>query len=477
MKRPIIPVLIGILAIFGSIRSQSSRASSAMPPAAIMTIDRLFPGLGNIGYDVIHYNLELSMNGKLRDPVLSGSVAIRLRTTTALSRLGLDFVGGSVKGVRVNGRPASFVRFGEKLSVSLPRAFKTRQLATVMVNYTIRPSLKIPLSQTGMAAGFGISQDGIVFTGQPDRGHAAFPCNDLPSDAASMSFRLSVPSGLSAIANGSLVRHQRSRGREIFTWRLETPITPQLTALAFGRFKMTPNGRVASITVRHALGAHVSAIARARLQDTARELRWLSAKLGAYPYKQYGALVSPGSIDGEALETATMSTFGSSTLDGNDGKRGALQILAHELVHQWFGDWVRVRNWSDLWLNEGHATYWGTRYVAEVTGTRKAWIAEFNDYQKNAANHDRNTDGSPAYPRNAKVLFSGARYEGGALVLIALERRVGERRFLQIERRFLVRFGGSSATTQNYIDTAAEIVGPSIRSFLQRWLYAPKTPR
>ena len=440
--------------------------------------DRLFPGLGNAGYDVERYDLDLRMTGRMRDPLLGGRVSITLRTTKPLRRVSFDLVGGRVGSASVDGVPAGVARAGEKLIVTPETRLASGSSTTIEIRYSVRPHARIPRSASGFAAGWSTSVDGVAFTGQPDRGHAAFPCNDLPSDAAAMSFRLSVPRGLTAIANGALIRRERVGRRTIFSWRLDHAIPPELTALGIGRFRIAatrPEGRV---KIRHAIGARVSHTARDRVHDTARELRWLTDRLGPYPFEQYGVLLVPGSIDGSALETATMSTFASNTLDGRGarGARGAIEILAHELVHQWFGDWVRPRTWSDLWLNEGHATYWGTRYSATVTGTIPAWTREFGGYRASRADHDRAGDGPPARPRSAKRLFGATRYEGGALVLLALERRVGEARFLRIERRFLRRFGGSTATTGDYIDTAVEVAGPSIRPFLERWLYAPTTP-
>jgi aminopeptidase N len=154
----------------------------------------------------------------------------------------------------------------------------------------------------------------------------------------------------------------------------------------------------------------------------------------------------------------------------------------------WFGDSVAPYAWSDLWLNEGHASWYEFLYAEEkgfLEGDTEFYpdptgYADFDDLMKAVYAHGdqwRAEDGPVALPTSADTLFAFQRYHGGALVLYALRQKIGAAAFQRIERAYVDRFKDRSVSTDDYIALAAQVSGRSdVVPFLRDWLYGTKTP-
>ena len=199
---------------------------------------------------------------------------------------------------------------------------------------------------------------------------------------------------------------------------------------------------------------------------TSRQMDWMVDRVGPYPFDLYGVLVAD-QIFVYALETQTLSLHPALLFDPEIvTPENADQILLHELAHQWYGDSVAPATWSDLWLNEGHATWYENTYAAEFHGL------DFEAFIRDAyANGDqwRADFGPVALPsQNDFDLFSPNVYEGGATVLYALRQVIGDRTFRELERRWAQRFKGESVTTDDFIAVCLEGLAPEPRSLPAR---------
>ena len=165
--------------------------------------------------------------------------------------------------------------------------------------------------------------------------------------------------------------------------------------------------------------------------------------------------------------------------------------MVHELAHQWFGDSVAPYSWSDLWLNEGHASWYEFTY-AQSTGQLEEDTTYYPDPQGYAtlqglmravyAHGDqwRHDYGPVALPSSGDASFTGMYsyqvYHGGALALYALRQKVGTPTFKRIERAWVERYAGSPAGTDDFIALASEVSGKHLKGFLGSWLYGTTTP-
>jgi hypothetical protein len=211
-------------------------------PGAPGVGDPYFPLDGNGGYDVKHYDLEVGY-----DPptdMLTGVATIRAKATQNLSRFDLDLVGLTVRSIKVNDRKATWKRSGQELVVTPARGLRKGNRYSVKVSYGVVPA-ELGDPQLGLS-GFIHEDDGQIIAGQPHAASSWFPVNDHPSDKASYTFHVTVPTGLDVIANGKLKGKQKRGSVTRWTWDEKAPMASYLATVNSGHFKVksfTSGGR------------------------------------------------------------------------------------------------------------------------------------------------------------------------------------------------------------------------------------------
>jgi len=443
-------------------------------PGSASLGDRLLPGLGNGGYRAGHYDLSFGYDPEAK--AYHARTVIDARATQALSRFDLDFAGNTVRQVTVNGQDAAWRQVAQKLIVTPVRPLPDRRALRVAVTYTGSPAPHAGPGP-GEVQGFFPTADGFFLASEPDAAHSVFPCNDYPADKASVDFHLTVPASSTAAANGVLTSVRRHGSLVTWNWAERAPIATYLVQIAIGRYAMISHSGPGGLPLRDVVPVSQAAALRPVVARTPGQLAWLEQWLGRYPFAAYGLLAVNSDIE-FLNETQTLTVAPVPLLlHGIPGYPEWLitqYALTHELTHQWFGDSVSPATWSDLWLNEGPATYYGFLYAAGHGGTSfaddvKQWYAD----DKN----QRPVDGPPAVPSSAAFLFNGASVDyTGALVLYALQQKVGAPAFGKIMRAWVSEYRGRSASTADFIRTASKVSGRDLAGFLHAWLYGKVTP-
>jgi aminopeptidase N len=445
--------------------------------------DPLFPGLGNGGYDVQHYDVDVRYGRAFTDPV-EGNVTILARATQALSRFNLDFAGRSVGGVVVNGAPAQWRRDGAELVITPRRAIAEGARFIVTVSKFVAVPTEPGDDPTSTA--LFVHPSGTATAPQPDLARYFLPSNDHPRDKATFDFRFDVPAGLTAVANGVPLARWTAKGRTHSVFVQRQPMATELIQMAVGDYDITNEGFHNGVFLREVTARPLTAKYLPLLDPTRSQLDWMRERAGRYPFDLYGSLVVDAGL-GFALETQTLELIDSFWYeDYGPGTWDA--TLLHELSHMWFGDSVSPYAWSDLWLNEGHASWYEFTW-AEENGVLAEDTTGYPDDEGYATLEElmravyahgdewRAESGPVAAPSSADELFALQRYHGGALVLYALRQKVGPAAFARIERAYPERFRGRSVTTDDFIALAAQVSGRAdVVPFLRTWLYGAKTP-
>ncbi|MFC5657208.1 M1 family metallopeptidase [Streptomyces nogalater] len=426
------------------------------------------PLAGNGGYTVRRYTLDFDWRAP-RTPFEAGAT-VSATATQALSRFDLDFAGNTLHRVTVDGAPAAAERHGDELVVTPAKPIPRGSPFTVRVAYTADPTQGRHRDDAIQDYGWVPTPDGTVVCAQPDGARMIFPANDHPSLRAPVTFRVTTPPGLSAVANGRLVRtDHHPDGRTRWTYDSEQPIAAQLVQLAIGEFTFVDSEGPRGLPVRDVVPNALVADTEEYRSLTPEHLAWLEERLGPYPFRRYGVLVGDTDLP-VALETQSLSVVPRDDLLGD--RVDAERNLVHELTHHWTGDSVAIRRWSDLWLSEGHARFYERLYSDEHGG------ADLESVMRAAyERHDqwRHDEGAPAEPTDA-TLFKVMRYDGSALVLFALREKVGEETFGRIERAWVTAYRGRAAGTRDFIALASRIAGEDLGPFLTAWLYGAHTP-
>ena len=424
--------------------------------------DELFPSLGNPGIDVEHYTVVLDY-----DPTrnrMSATVHLDIAITADRSEFSLDSDGPDVSAVSIDGVPAEFVAAPPELLITPATPLTNGQHIGVDVTYTLSPQ-PVP-SAAGDQVGWFPSLNGSYVLNEPEGAHTWLPSDDHPSDKATFRFEITVPTGLTAVANGALVAHTSTVTTDTWIWQEDRPMTTYLVQMLTGNYEIVegtgPNGLpLLSVVLRQD-----REMMQPYIDSIDEQIDYFDDFFGAYPLDRYGIAITD-SFPGLAMETMERPTF--SRGDFASGRLDTQQelFLAHELAHQWFGDAVSPQEWNDVWLNESFATY------GEWMWLDHAGITPI-DSSANAGLAAREPH-STADP-TAEEMFTINSYDGGAVVLHALRKTIGDDLFFALMSRWVADNNGTSRTTEDFVALANEVSGQDLTEFFATWLYADVVP-
>ena len=262
----------------------------AVPLDEILDVgDSLYPGLGNGGYDVEHYDVDLTFDPEAG--AINALVAIEATATLNLESFSLDLVGFEVTEVTVDGDPATFQRKAGELMIessSLLPAGETF-VATVAYNGTPTPAQ----SQASLFdVGWRTDPSGVSYViGEPDGGRNWLPLNDHPSDKATYTFRITVPDPLIAAANGVLVETITDLGWATWVWDSAQPMASYLATVVIGDLDIVPDAAsttTSGIVVRNVLPDDLSPGSLERLMLHGEMIKFFEQVFGPYPFDAYG---------------------------------------------------------------------------------------------------------------------------------------------------------------------------------------------
>ena len=441
-------------------------ASAASPLAvpipgqgALTQGDPFVPALGNGGYRVRHYDLDLRYVPRTRR--LGGTVTIAATTTQVLAAFSLDLVGMRVDAVLVDGAPVPFRRTRTKLVVTPPAALPAGGAFSVAVRYSGVPSAGA--DRDGGAGWYATDRAAAAYD-EPDGARRWFPNDGATTAKAPYDITMTVPAGFTAVGNGRLVSRTTSRTSRTTTWhwRERSPMVAYAATVAIGRFRLgstpTAHGVRISTAVERSLPPADRALARSRFAELPLLLRFFRARFGPYPFATVGGIVGRFGFGSAPLETQTKPLYDGGFSSG---------IQAHEIAHQWFGDSLTLTRWSDIWLHEGFATFaewlWERQRPGELAET-------FEDLWK------RWDARAPALARPGTNLFSAVTYERGGATLQGLRMLMGDARFFAMLREWTGTHRYGNVTTEEFVALVRARGGAAAERFLRQWLYDTKRP-
>ncbi|HEY7046857.1 MAG TPA: M1 family metallopeptidase [Jatrophihabitantaceae bacterium] len=460
-----------ILAALAALVAPAVAAAAAPSPGSDGIGDPYYPRYGNGGYDVWHYTIAIDY-----DPatgVLTGDTTISARATQDLSRFDLDFLL-PVTSATVNGRTATTTEYaydtparnyGGELVVTPAQAIRRGTGITIRVKYSGRPADTL----VGGFSPWFKTPTGAVIADEAEASAWWFPANDHPLDKATYDVSMTVPAGLQAIGNGRLTGSSTHGGRSTYRWREDRPMATYLAFVAIGKYTVT-NGRTSGgIPYTTAVAQQdVPPAAAVDIARTPEVIDWETQQWGPYPFDATGGVV-PDLAFGYALETQTRPTYSSDFWDdGSD-----IYVVVHENAHQWYGDNVSVHHWSDIWLNEGFASFAEWRW-SETHGDGSAQSLFDSTYAKYPANDPFWTVkvGDPG----VNNIFANPIYERGPMVLQALRNRIGDSTFFSLMRLWPLVHRYGNATIQQFESLAESLSGQQLQTFFQNWLFTPTKP-
>jgi aminopeptidase N len=488
-------------------------AEPVVPPATVYTAgavgigDPYFPLDGNGGYDVADYDLDLAY-----DPAtgsIGGTATITATATQNLSAFNLDLDGLAVSSVTIDGTPATWTSAttpiskvtgqplvagsgdGEatpprtEVTVTPARGLDSGAPFTAVVEYggvptTIDDAYNSPTGRSGV---FHQDDGGALIVGQPRVAATWFPANDHPADKATLTVTMSAPTGLTVVGNGHLVSQTPVGDRTEWTWRSDQPMAPYLATASIGNYELTSYSQD-GVDYWNAIdldlydipadesdptGPSAGEAAAAIFGSEPEVIDFLSSVFGPYPFAEAGGIAADQPNLEFALENQTRPIYGAWAFTSVDDP----SVVVHELAHQWYGDSVAMERWSDIWLNEGFATYAEWLWSEHDGGDTPQQQADF--YYGYWGADDPFWSVEVADPGSAGI-FDNATYYRGAMTLQALRNTVGDDAFFAIVKGWASENAGGNVTTEQFVDYAEQVSGQDLTSLFDTWIYSTTKP-
>jgi len=401
-----------------------------------------------------------------------------LRDNTA--KISFDSVDLNIRSVTVDRAPAKFETTDAKLIVALPEPAKTGQKFEIEIKYDGKPSKGIYFILPD--AGYPNRPIQIWTQGESEDTRFYLPTYDYPNDRLTTETILTVPAAWQTIANGKLVSvTDGAKGLKTWTWKESLPSSTYLISIIVGEFDevkdswrgmpvdyFAPKGRGDRLQVNYG--------------RTSAMIELFSKKFGVdYPWEKYDQTMVDDFVAG-GMENSSATTNASESLTNPklvpEYVSNQDELISHELTHQWFGDLVTCKAWSDIWLNEGFATFGETMWteahygkdLADYNRWRAAheWFHQPNLFYKPIVRHDFLADSDE---------FDGNAYGKAGWVIDMLRHQLGEDAFYAGLKHYLEANRGKNALTSDFAKAMEEATHVNIDQFLTQWIYGAGAPK
>ncbi len=432
----------------------------------------------DLEFHVRHYRLRLDVDLDQRE--LRGRVAITLESLRdGLREAVLDAAELRVSSVRAGRRSLPYVLEGETIRVTLPKALRVGEKAAFEIAYAAKPRKGFYF--VGPTEAEPDRTPGGWTQGQADDTHWWVPCLESTESRATWEQTVTAPAGYRVIGNGRLTgrRLNRRAGTVTWNWKLETPHPAYLTSLVVGKY-VELRGRAGTTPLPVYVPRGKERVARAAFRKTPRMIAVFSRVFGhPYPYTKYAQTVVPDFVYGGMENTSATTLFDRMLeMPGDSLDEGYDMLVAHELAHQWWGDLVTCRDWSEGWLNEGFATYSEIVTRESDAGQDEADFGRLEQMcsylvEDGCEYRRRLVERRYEYPTE---IFDRHLYEKGALVLHMLRAVLGDAAWRRSLRRYVRRHAFGPVETADLRRACEEETGKNLTWFFDQWIHAGGHP-
>jgi aminopeptidase N len=396
-----------------------------------------------------------------------------------LSTIDLDFGELTVDSVAVDNESVRFERTPGLLNVKLSRTVLRGERIVIAVSYHGKPTDGLIL--TADKAG----KPSAVGDNWPNRVHQWIPCLDHPSAKATVNFTVTAPARDLVVANGHLEDVQKTTATRTWIYKEGVPIPPYCMIIAVGDFSLIEPPLQDLTPLAYYVPSPDARFAMQGFAPANPSLKFFSQTVAPYPYEKLALIIGATRFGG--MENSSAIVFPASLFDPRTGsepistvfniREGLVDVVAHEIAHQWFGDSVTESTWSDLWLSEGFATYFAGLFIQRSEGERS-----FQQYMKSAADKALSYEqGSrtPIHDTETEDLFkllNPNNYQKGAWVLHMLRSELGDEKFFRGLRTYYNAHRNSTADTEDLREAFERASGQNLKEFFARWIYGAGHP-
>lgn len=446
--------------------------------------------------DIIHTKLEVSFNWEKQ--YLYGKAVITLKPYFySTNKITLDAKGFDVKEVSLLTptvvKPLWFTSTPTHLTITLDKEYSRNDTLKIFIDYTAKPN------ERESKAGSAITSDkGLYFInplgkeknkptqiwtqGEPESSSCWFPTVDKPNERMTHEIFITLDSAHSnfvTLSNGVLRSSMKSPdGSRTDHWKQSLPIPPYLVVMVIGNYAVVKD-KWKNIEVNYYVEPKYAPYARQIFGNTPEMLEFFSNKLGVhYPWEKFSQVVVRDFVSG-AMENNTAAIYGQflqrtdrELLDENHE-----DVIAHELFHHWFGNYVTTESWANITLNEGFATYGEYLWKEYKYGRDDADQHGYESLQSYLLSSAKTPKHLIRYDYNdPDEVFDAHSYNKGGAILHMLRKYVGDEAFFAALKLYLEKNKYSAVEVDHLRLAFEEVTGEDLHWFFNQWFLGKGQP-
>ena len=454
----------------GSERCAISKIQSNILSPADFTITPHNP------FNITNYKLQIDLYDNFTTPfpkTYSAVETVTFSVDTALNSIDLDAVNSSLEIDSVSLAAISFTHDSDNLHIELDATYNPGDTVDVKIYYH---HLDVYDQAFYVSGGF------VFTTTAPEGARKWFPCVDHPSDKATWDLTAKVPASVKLGSNGRLADSIKTADTIYYNWISRDPIATYLIVIAANVdynldivYWQNPQNPNDSIPVRFYWNPWEN---QTKLNNIKTKIipmmTHYSDMFGVYPFEKNGFSTLNDLFPWAGMENQTLISLCPNCWDE--------LLVAHEFSHQWFGDLISPATWSDVWLNEGFATYCEALWY-EYTDGYARYKQEVNSHANYFLNHNPgwaiyNPEWAEITPPIGTLYNYAIIYTKGSCVLHMLRYTLGDSLFFQVLKSYATdeQFMYKNAHTSDLVSKVNEVTGSDYSWFFDEWVYGPNFP-
>jgi len=428
-------------------------------------------------YDLEHSRIALRFD--LEQKKVIGDVTHTLTILRDTEGITFDSAGLHIQSVTLNKAAATFETSEDKLRIALSKAAKPGEKFSVEIKYEAKPTKGLYFILPDKDYPHRPKQ--IWTQGESEDTRYYLPTYDYPNDRLTTETILTVPADWLTVSNGKLISvADAGSGLKTWTWRESQPSSTYLITVVAGEFAEAKD-TWRSIPVDYYAPKDRGDRLAVNYSRTPAMIELFSKKLGVdYPWEKYAQSMVDDFVAG-GMENSSATTNATSSLRHPtlvpEYPEDEDPLISHELAHQWFGDLVTCKDWGNIWLNEGFATFMESVWTEAHFGkdaadydrweTSRRWFSMQSLYGKPVVRHDFDDSSE----------FDGNAYAKGAWVLYMLRHQLGEDAFYAGLKHYLEVNRGKNVVTADLTKAIEEATHTNVDQFFSQWIYGAGAPK
>lgn len=427
--------------------------------------------------DILNQILDVTPNFVAKS--VSGKITISYKPIAKpLPELRLNAVDLRIASVESSAPLLGWQNTGEELVITFESPIPAHTESWVRIGYSVdEPDQGLYFRTPDM--GYKEGDMHLWTQGEMFEARHWFPGYDFPNEKFTSEMICRLPEGMVALSNGELMSEDKdpNTGLVAWHWKQDKPHVNYLITLCAGYFEKIED---LTGTVPMAFWTPPSQINMASnsFAGTGDMIAFFEAETGTkYPWARYDQVVVDDFTWG-GMENTSQTTLTDRTLHPDElkGTRDSVGLVAHELAHQWFGDLVTTKDWANVWLNEGFATYYEALYREHADG-KDEFLYDLLGNARSVL--DQKDDVIPIVYRayaEPEDQFGFRAYPKGSWVLHMIRSQLGPELYRQVIKTYLERHAYGNVTTEDLIAVIEELSGRDWDQFFDQYVYHAHHP-